>query len=207
MPTEKPILFTGPMVRAILAGEKTVTRRVVKPQLEFIDSPDLGPVWGWPKKGGGWWLWPNAEGHVLERCPYGQPGHRLWVRETWAEVPTACGSTEVVYAADYTDGSDREAGVKYRPSIHMPKWAARIWLEVVSVKVERVQDITEEGALAEGVQGDEHPTADQPGAVMCFAALWDSLNAKKGHGWGTNPWVWVIEFKRLDGRTWEEYPE
>lgn len=282
MATEKPILFSGPMVKAILAGEKTQTRRVVRPQLEVVDSPDLGHVWGWPKKSGGWWLWPNAEGHVLERCPYGQPGTRLWVRETWGFRGTkwtmsddyqtvsleyrADGAKRRIKMPDATrdewfpkqpeqpEGMDeweynnvlRAWWKKWRPSIHMPKWATRLWPEVVSLKVERVQDITEEDAKAEGAPNN-HATGDCLGIRATihnvyrrnFALLWDSINAKPrpvkvdgrivayvAYPWDQshpicqeqtwrglplmvlpNPWVWVIKFKRLDGRTWEEYPD
>ena len=89
-------------------------------------------------------------------------------------------------------------GVKWRPSIHMPRWASRITLRVTNVRVERVQEISEEDALAEGVYGDEAAPFDQATATMCFEALWDSINAKRGYGWDANPWVWVVEFERVE---------
>lgn len=207
--SEHPILFSGPMVRAILAGQKTVTRRVVKPQPPD-DATRVAHIALMPPKMDGtceetWWV---REDHpMLARvpmCPYGVPGDLLWVRETWAEVPTVCGGTEVVYAADFTDGSDRAAGVKYTPSIFMPRWASRLTLRVTDVRVERVREITEDDIRAEGLDGS-HLMTDGFGVGIAtfdgrahFAELWDTLNAKRGHGWSVNPWVWVIGFERAE---------
>lgn len=161
---ERPILFSGPMVRAILDGRKTQTRRVVKPRQGMLDD------------------WTGLP------CPYGKPGDRLWVRETcYFEQPHG----EVIYRAD--PGSEKAldpefTGLRWRPSIHMPRWASRITLEIVNVRVERLQDIRVDDARAEGV------TAKWP--VHGFRNLWQSIN---GFGsWDANPWVWVVEFRNME---------
>lgn len=198
---ERPILFSGEMVRAILDGSKTMTRRVIKPQPGNVTT---GPT----PMGSNWMAW-GMYGMVRDLwCPYGQPVDRLWVRETWSQfaprpkpgdgVPeNAC----IDYRADYSASALRRGldsdGDPYkppswRPSIHMPRWASRINLEVVSVRVERVQDISEDDARAEGIS---NPLGSL--ALNIFPSLWDSINLKRGYGWDTNPWVWVIEFKRL----------
>lgn len=158
---ERPILFSGEMVRAILAGRKTQTRRVI-------------------------WAIRRVTG-----CPYGEPGDRLWVRERfyvqpelWAE---GHGPQPVEYAADVADPRMVEDYVG-KPSIHMPRWASRITLEITGRRMQRVQDISEADAAAEGVGSREE-----------FAALWDAINVKRGYAWVTNPLVWVIEFKRAEG--------
>jgi hypothetical protein len=201
------------MVRAILAGKKTQTRRVVGSMHppEFFGvrgGPDENdPLqWGYyvadgmPWGGDGCLVLARGEtGHdrcVLSlACPYGDVGDRLWVRETWAEV-----NGGAFYKADEPWPEAYGPEPKWKPSIHMPRWAARILLEVTDVRVERVQDITEEDAKAEGV-GDLRPDEEGPFAVLAlrdrFHRLWDSINAKRGFGWGTNPWVWVVEFKRV----------
>ncbi|HHM8950284.1 hypothetical protein ACM7U6_03520 [Pseudomonas aeruginosa] len=221
---ERPILFTGPMVRAILEGRKTVTRRVVKPQPDFLGSM----------------VDPNTPFKTLDAglhariiCPYGEPGDRLWVRETWTDV-NMCGAPALAYRADedirdlmeepgFLD--DRGAfnyddprvkpypfacwyaeldRARWRPSIHMPRWASRILLEITAVRVERLQDISEEQALAEGVRGEPCDHARQACAdIGCwgdtakgaFGFLWESLNGEGS--WAENPWVWVVEFKRV----------
>jgi hypothetical protein len=204
---EHPILFSGPMVRAILEGRKTMTRRVVKPQLRPLTPDDTWyladrKLWTFaPKKGGhftssdvAWFNLPSVMADIQRPCPYGVPGDRLNVRETW----NADGCDHVIFKAD--GGSATAAGYaaepKWKPSIHMPRKYCRILLEVVSVRVERVQDISEEDAKAEGV--DWYP-ALQP--IAMFQDLWDSINAKRGLGWDVNPWVWVVEFKRVTAAT------
>ena len=210
---ETGILFNAAMVRAILDGRKTMTRRVVKdiPRgFEFdgkyghIKSPH-------PKA--------NRFGAFIRRnnefggecdilpCPYGQPGDRLWVRETHALVYARCWSgLPCVQEPDghrwayYREGFDR-AAPRWRPSIHMPRWASRITLEITGVRVERLQEITEKDARAEGV----YPIV-RPGLNGCeeryyyaaFRELWESINAKRGYGWAVNPWCWVVEFRRID---------
>jgi len=207
----RPILFSGAMVRALLDGSKTQTRRIVKdlppwPIMEICH--DSGGTGKWMPNGPA----PNGTGMAAGHwrlCPYGQPGDRLWVRETWRGVveisppgqPVEHGVARYVpdrehcrrveYAA--TQAPDREP---WRPSIHMPRWASRILLEIVAVRVERLQDITEGDAWAEGVDKAEvvsMPCAD--GATAAYSALWQRING--AGSWEANPWVWVVEFKRV----------
>ena len=198
---ERPILFSAPMVRALLAGTKTQTRRVMKPQLVYGTVAGLFNSWYLPRSEGGGTLYPNGKEKILGLCPYGQPGDRLWVRETFARID---GQTrpwiETDYQATYTHG-DRlgdTLGIKKRwtPSIHMPRHASRITLEVTGVRVERLQNISEADAIAEGVRNSLH----LPGGRFArenFEHLWWTVN---GDGsWESNPWVWVIEFKRVEG--------
>lgn len=176
----KPILFNTEMVQAILEGRKTQTRRVIKPQ---------------PKE--------DLITDMLNKYTYAV-GDILWVRETWNDLSNNEGN--FVYLADGDKGlKDKFFGVlttkdiKWKPSIHMPKASARIFLKVTDVRVERLQDITEEDARAEGVipiYGNEF--ASEKRHYPAFARLWDSLNAKRGFGWDTNPWVWVIQFERVE---------
>jgi hypothetical protein len=171
------------MVRAILDDRKTQTRRVVK----RVDRANCIPIG------------KRTVMHVLDakgRCPYGVPGDRLWVRET---VNVLAG-VEAVYAAD--NAKVRGEGVmSWRdgtvPSIHMPRWASRLTLTITDVRVERLQDISEEDALAEGCSGmggTNYDECESPSEE--FRHLWDSINAKRGHAWATNPWVWAITFER-----------
>jgi hypothetical protein len=190
---ERPILFTGPMVRAILEGRKTQTRRVVKPQ------PREAPILGYPGL-----VWKNKHWAINDTPrfvnPYGQPGDRLWVRETWSRDDQG----KVWYRADGEDGGAAYGGVDlpggatfypgaWKPSIHMPRWASRILLEIVSVRVERVQEISEDGTKPEGFD-----------LLSDFINTWNRLNAARGFGWDKNPWVWCIEFKRVESRPVEE---
>lgn len=204
---ERPILFNGAMVRAILSGQKTQTRRIVKGMAlewlqpgmftpEFVASPD------------------NS------MCPFGQPGDRLWVRETWQgpimdgdefeneyrdnpdkyQRPEYC-----FYAAD--DGSppefvdaDDNFRCCWRPSIHMPRWACRLVLEIVSVRVERLNDISDDDARAEGTDAS-HCFFDDGACKVAypyrtaFGGLWASVYGKES--WLSNPWVWVVEFRKV----------
>jgi hypothetical protein len=201
---ERPILFSAPMVRAILAGAKTQTRRVMKPQMQVRNVADCFNSFTYPKRGGGYWLWPNAKAEILAACPYGAPGGRLWVRETWAEVvDEQLGGNAIAYRADACVDPDR-----WRPAIHMPRSACRIRLDIVGVRVESLQEISEADALAEGI-AITGPAAHDGSAierymvqhhvaapVARFAALWDSLNEERGFGFATNPQVWVVEFRR-----------
>lgn len=184
---ERPILFSGPMVRAILDGTKTQTRRVVKPQpkgeVEFIRESYAGPGWYVAAK-------PHTDDYYV-RCPYGVPGDRLWVRETWAlpyKENWLEAKDDIVYRASPRDSS---TPVKWVPSIFMKRWMSRILLEIEDVRVERVQDISEDDALDEGIDNYDDP------ARQVFADLWDSINAKSGFSWESNPWVWVIKFKTI----------
>ena len=245
--TEHPILFSGPMVQAILDGHKMMTRRVVK----FPYAPkmvgsayNLGHQSAFPASKGGWIFYTCPAEFVTIRmqegegllCPYGQPGDRLWVREAWRVGAWAedDGKIAVDYKAgpicrtkwltvpdpdkfnDLWEGSTQEAEVAYgikerykwkpgespcrwRPSLFMPRWASRITLEITAVRVERVQDISEEDVEAEGLALQSWAGEDLEGwpKTAGFAQLWDSLNAKRGYGWEANPWVWVIAFKRV----------
>ena len=195
--TEKPIVFSGPMVRAILDGRKSQTRRVLKPQPPVYMS-SLRPWFQNPS------IWIDADGTNYEvRCPF-SVGQMLWVREMWA-VPSSesiGGKTfpieDVAYAADALSCDLENVAIHWRPSIHMPRWASRITLEITDVRVQRVQRITNDDAQAEGVV----PIAWLGNAQLNdyrvpFIRLWDSLNAKHGHGWDTNPWVWAISFKLI----------
>lgn len=203
---ELPILFSAPMVRAILGGRKTVTRRVVKPTYHSIEERDDGSLWPWRED-------LNRSTDYWYPCPYGQVGDRLWVRETWAEV----GSLDpgfVTYRATYPHGLPagmanvpadiRDAGYRWKPSIHMPRRHSRITLEVTAVRVERLQDISEERARAEGVLLCEGGAFDYSAqdwhqglsASGSFATLWESING--AGSWAADPWVWVVEFKRIE---------
>jgi hypothetical protein len=184
---EKPILFSGPMVKAILEGRKTQTRRVIKPQPDYFEV--MGQPISWDKGA----LNP----------PYGKIGDRLWVRETFANLPYLhpLPHHKISYRAD---GEIQMFGSeKWKPSIFMPRWASRITLEVTGVRVERLQDISEEDAIAEGAPVEDFygewlvpdPMPQKPS--QWYRDLWDKINAKKCP-WSSNPWVWVISFKRLE---------
>lgn len=221
---ERPILFSGPMVQAIREGRKTKTRRVIKPQ------PNAPEFFGWcsepaDKRYGQVSFGKNCMISSWAKNPYGQPGDGLWVKETWCRFPENSrdgNGEQIYYRADQDKNHMPEVerimsnnNVKWRPSIFMSRRVSRINLELVSVRVERVQDISEEDAYREGI---EHiPSADGVGqtnfasfhdeklhaflnystAREAFKDLWDSINAKRGFGWDANPWVWVIEFKVL----------
>jgi hypothetical protein len=199
---ERPILFNGAMVRAILAGTKTQTRRVVKlPHQNRLGAWEPtrfgGPRGGHlrdgstiPEQGG---IWHTRTGDHLG-CPYGQPGDHLWVRETF----TAFDDSHIQYRADYRSdpAGEKAHGVVWTPSIHMPRLASRITLEIVSVRVERLHDISEADAKAEGTPKPIQISDDDPRTYRdAFGDLWELIN---GDGsWDANPWVWVVEFKRV----------
>ena len=223
---ERPILFSSPMVRAILSGAKSQTRRVVKPQFANdaipVEFPATDPAGGWVVSGhsGAWWCEAAANPDDLRRCPYGQPGDRLWVRETHAFTDLADGTPVVTYAADnrqiaigrsapddddylihsYQFADDVHLD-RWRPSIHMPRWASRITLEVTGVRVERLRDISNADAMAEGVRvhPDHHhrPDTSRYSPVSAYRDLWESINGPDS--WEANPWVWVVEIKKLEG--------
>ena len=219
---EHPIIFSGPLIPAILDGRKSVTRRVIKRQ----PPEGAGEVFAWfepdlpndMKAQEGLYYRDGAGLKFLCTCPYGVAGDRLWVRETHVledgancympEVPTdgrpyreedihgdfgrriiphyraAEPEPHIVPLDQVDEGDDR---TRWRPSIHMPRWAARIILEVTDVRVERVQEITLAQAIAEGFP-----------SIEAFRVYWDKLNAKRGFGWDMNPWVWVVGFRLLE---------
>lgn len=196
--TEHPILFSGEMVRAILAGRKTQTRRL--PGLERANAaPDKWRLWHGELNG--YWAFTDRptqgeKGACFEtRCPYGVPGDRLWVRETWglASWYEPAGDEIHRFEAIRRRASDPDDSVtRWYPSIHMKRWMSRLTLEITNIRVERLHQISEEDAIAEGCRY-EYPVT----ARTAFLSIWDSLNAKRGYGWGANPFVWVIEFKRV----------
>lgn len=233
---EHPILFSAPMVRALLDGTKTQTRRTVKRL-----HPDAVTFAAHSTMPSTWWVRDQFE-RILQtiQCPYGQPGDRLWVREThqfdapvdgtWpATAFYGCKGAPIsliperfrhpaycLYEATWLHGP-----IKWRPSIHMPRWASRILLEIVSVRVERLQDINEEDALAEGIEKAYVDTLKRqrwkmydhtdgvPGEdiaryvgpthtlhpIESYKSLWLGING--AGSWDANPWVWVIEFRRI----------
>ena len=205
---ERPIPFSAPMVRALLAGTKTQTRRIFKPDRMTWDANgryttyamrggELSTTGSGPFKPSSW----------LHYCPYGQPGgDRLYVRETWA-APHAYDhlpprlipqDARIHYAA-----TEDRGGLLWRPSIHMPRWASRITLEITSVRVERLQEIDIADAQAEGVSDTgafilDGEGNEQGGPIAEYAVLWDQIN---GDGsWESNPWVWVAEFKAIEAK-------
>ncbi len=185
MTKERPILFSAPMVRAILEGQKTVTRRVIKTQPGKVSAAGL------PK----FFEHGDTGRRIIPKCPYGKPGDRLWVRETWGYWDDGCGtaeeSTSVIYKADH----ERPEPKRWRPSIHMFRADSRIDLEITAVRAERLQDITQEHAEAE--LGGFNPYGRGQGVPACqrFARLWMDINGASS--WEENPWVWVVEFKRI----------
>lgn len=192
---ERPILFSGEMVRAILAGRKTQTRRVLKPQPGLHLGYMMGREQRYAIQVGE--DYPDDASDRVQ-CPYGGPGDRLWARETFSSilVGSRCDAEAWVYRAD---GEDKAQ--VWRPSIYMPRMASRITLRVKNVRVERVQDISGDDVAAEGcrfVWGNRQTLgSDEEGARrLLFSQLWDGINAKRGYSWESNPWVWVVEFAR-----------
>lgn len=192
---EKPILFSGEMVRAILEGRKTQTRRVVKPQ--FNHKWGSGVPHGYDKFGVHVDI-PLIEPHPMFGgwaylfCPYGKAGDHLWVRETWTDL-TDLFTEKEAFLKYRADAIGCEDSYSWRPSIFMPRWASRITLEIERISVERVQDIGDSSCEAEGVS---LANASIPGYLRKrFQILWDSINAKRGFPWSSNPWVWVISFR------------
>ena len=208
---ERPILFNGAMVRAILAGQKTQTRRAVKPDgavdvVRFIGADNQ------PTGEFGWCSNPSLIKHHI-RCPFGQPGDRLWVRESFTDLrgtgiehrPNIDGPIQrYAHSADTLPGSPgdyarKDYGIKWRPSIHMPHEACRLVLEITAVRVERLQAISEADAVAEGLSQSESGSwlpgpCDHP--EWAFHQLWAQVYGEPA--WEANPWVWVIEFKRME---------
>lgn len=192
--SERPLICCVESVRAFLAGRKTQTRRVIKPQPTKIIPPKT----------------------ILERCPYGKVGDLLWVRETYARWSNdfsniiyqdnpefaGLGKQNVVLnklrASEKTTNKMECVGFWQKvPAIFMPKCAARIWLQITNIRVERLQGITEEDAIAEGMKAISEQARSY---IAQYAILWNKLNAKRGWPWEKNPWVWMIEMKKLKGK-------
>ena len=235
--TEKPILFSGDMVRAILDGRKTQTRRVIKPQPSESWHPEVG-IYAPTRVDRQGEEYPGkdvfgasdeCEGRI---CHYGQPGDRMWVRETFS--PCACGGCKEAWPrrwessskigqhdVTYREGYGGPSGIIFSPSIFMPRWASRLTLEITKIRIERVQEISFDDCISEGIihtdfwdkckaetVPDDLGTPDgdfdmdrgwEAYAKEAFRDLWNSINGKRGFGWDANPWVWVIEFELLRG--------
>lgn len=219
---EHPILFSSEMVQAILAGRKTQTRRPVKFSHPFPPA-DTGLVVAYPAAETGWIFWgPKDFPDLAEftkrqykhgiKCPYGEAGDYLWVRETWYDNyadraydhSTArldpYGASLIWYRADsWHDGQEGPEQISWRPSIHMPRWASRLTLEITSIRPERLQLITLDDIEREGTpenpMGQMSYRNDAYQHIRDFAWLWDGLYAGCGYGWNQNPWVWVISFR------------
>lgn len=238
---ERPIIMSAPMVRAILDGRKTQTRRVIKPQPE-LPEPDChrdhtpkhpAPYWDaycserpTPSNPRGmsdqWCAWQVDDRQCLPcfRCPYGAPGDRLWMRETYCPVDDrefggeqwidyrATPRYEAEHPAGWENDPSDPAALKWRSSMFMPRSASRITLEITDVRVQRVCEITEADARAEGHpitwdgKGYDPPPPEvdswQGYGRYSFSLHWITLNAKRGFGWAENPWVWCISFRRVD---------
>ena len=203
---ERPILSYGHEVRAILARRRTMLRRVVKADTAW----SLDPLRAAAASAGHFWFSTDgiSPGSIHLTCPYGEPGDRLWVRENFwrdSHKPTLhLGARErVEYDADLNDlDRDELRGTTYRhrPSIHMPRWASRLTLEITSVRVERLQLISEADAIAEGWPKQIDPgahTGGNGGPFDWYRAVWESINGPGS--WDANPWVWVLTFKRMEG--------
>jgi hypothetical protein len=213
--TDRPILFSAEMVRAILDGRKTQTRRVMKPQPKPTPADFPGPAGHW---------WPSQKhksmlgveremqkwkGLAGSACPYGDTGDLLWVREGFAVQPELWadnhGPQPIHYTADQVIGfagkPDQRQIEDYRskPSIHMPRWASRITLRITDIRVERLRDISEDDAKAEGVSSewDDYEKYGQSEPYRYgFSALWNDINGP--NAWDANPWVWVVAFERVE---------
>ncbi len=227
---ERPILFSGPMVRAILEGRKTQTRRVIKPGWRFDTM--TRSVWDYLDNGS-----ELDMAKAVHYCPHGRRDDRLWVRETWC-MKADCeefkdSEQEYHYRAGEYDVGPPDCGLTrtgherspWRSPIHMPRKACRLVLSIKHVRPERLQRITAQGACKEGVEVDATPNTrwaidnggDYPAAsylpggsvakatmddiiLAYFASLWDALNKHRGFGWDENPWVWVIDFRVQERR-------
>lgn len=231
---DRPMLMSGPMVRALNACTKTQTRRTIKTQPSEIHfTPERHSYLTGARveiqAGKAWAVFEYTMGEVEAiPCPYGKPGDRLWVRESWCEASPEHRDHRNVRQAFYkADGESEEirqrfiqAGHDYRwrPSIHMPRWACRLTLEIIRVRVERLQDISEVDCIAEGIEGKM--SERWPGKKVwrdylarekdvgpdgewferpkdSYRSLWESINGPGS--WALNPWVWVVEFKRVEG--------
>lgn len=217
---DRPIIFSAPMVKAIIAGTKTQTRRIVKPQpfamvVQDCDSGEWGQCWDERRAEDGE---PLREVWKPMRCPYGVVGDRLWIRERWAAphgfdafppgaIPT---DTTIIYAATAALGGDKGVGgLIARNPMFMPRWASRLTLEITEVRVQRVGEISEEDAIAEGCSEkarETHPD-DESLKIECgyfppsshahaYRLLWDSIHGPDA--WEKSPWTWALTFRRID---------
>lgn len=196
---ERGMIFNAEMVRAILDGRKTQTRRPIKwKQTRFTEMAerDDGSLWPWAEdceRGGDIWF----------TCPFGEVGDRIWVRETWAEAGASAPDLKL-YRANYPDHVPAHyenvppaEEIRWTPSIHMPRWASRITLEITDVRVERLNAISEEDAQAEGVQPACYEITPPEAAYrVSFGGVWRGIYGEES--WAANPWVWVIKFKRVE---------
>lgn len=218
---ERTILFPGAMVRAILAGQKTQMRRVIKipaikPGLELLDLVKHGDKWLMKVKDENLFVAHLGDENLRIKCPFGASGDHLWVRETFHHEPAEYDTTlscshpfylEVLAYRASTPENEWHMHL-WRPSIHMPRWVSHITLEVTGVRVERLQDISEYDARTEGIkiEGCEF-SLDEPcrhckpcpsNIIAQFKTLWESVYAKRpGCSWKDNPWVWCVDFKRI----------
>ncbi|HCD1613392.1 TPA: hypothetical protein NBH86_001131 [Serratia marcescens] len=223
---ERPVIFNSEMVRAILDGRKTQTRRAMKVQPESSGFGLRFITESLNNRDTGKYFWSQSDACGINKtrskpfpCPFGQVGDRLWVRETWADV-NHDGHPAIAYRADgglraigEDDGEEEDPNLEkywfaqwyadlisgaegsWRPSIHMPRWASRIALEITAVRVERLNDISDGDAIREGCSAADMKSGDCVADV--FARLWSSIYGEES--WGDNPWVWVIEFRRVGG--------
>lgn len=208
---ERPILFSGAMVRGILEDRKSQTRCVMNPQPALVDGRGK-----WRVRGDG--RWPifarkELEAHLVDICPYGKVGDLLWVREGFSKCTGCNDGNGVIFRADYENGNGPPSAHGWKPSIHMPRKYSRLMLEVANVRIERVQEISEEDAIAEGIF--QRIVNGKPAgwhwlpysgffgdwgyktARIAYQHLWESINAERGMGWSKNPWVWCTGFKRV----------
>lgn len=222
----RPILFSGPMVRSILDGSKAQTRRPMSPQPSRVEPHDELLAPGIPIHVPAGWRWKHTyaadrdDGRdefartVAHSGPYGRPGDRLWVRETWATLDARIApGCRLAFRADTADGERVRVDAPWRPSIHMPRWASRLTLEVTDVRAERLEEIDTEGCIAEGVDWaaprwpnpKDAPERDEPNvstpsryggnfARDNYMRLWDHINGRGA--WDANPWVWVVSFRK-----------
>jgi hypothetical protein len=217
---ESPILFSNGMVKAIIAGRKTMTRRITKDNCDeligyqyVLNNPTYPEYWkgkksepytGWIAK------FSNLQIAMPRTCPYGQAGDILWVREAFniEQIPVAPEGDHDELLYYYKATEKVYTDMKWKPSIHMPKQASRIWLQVTDIKVERLHDMTQEDAIAEGVEKKQGSGSDtifdfkhygygsyDVDAKVSYRTLWDCINGNDS--WFQNPWVWVISFKVL----------
>jgi hypothetical protein len=221
---ERGITFKAWEVRAILEGRKTQFRRVVKPQFDVMNYPGSDAQFT-NFRGKQWWF--NSQtthpGHISKACPYGQPGDRLWVKETWAWDGEITDHEEVLWKADSDYTIEERGGNSWLSPVQMPRWASRITLEIVSVRVERLQEIRGEDALKEGIEhievgtrfecfknyvfktahpkhgtaitDEQHRIRGYSSACASYMSIWESINGPGS--WYDNPWVWVVEFKEV----------